>query len=166
MSVWFGADLHLGHKNICRYRSEFLSAEEHDERIMDMLNDAVNKRGTYYLLGDIAFTLETIEMLAKLNTHNNIKIILGNHDIEGSRKISDWVNAGFRDIYALLKYKEFWLSHAPIHPDELRGKYNIYGHTHYSKINDPRYRCVSMEQTDFKLISLEQIRGEFNQYKL
>ena len=61
-----------------------------------------------------------------------------------------------------MKYKEFWLSHSPIHDSELRGKFNIYGHTHFKYVDDPRYRCVSMEQIDYKLISLDKIRNEFS----
>lgn len=113
-------------------------------------------------MGDIAFNTESIQELAKLNTYQNIRIILGNHDTERT-SILDWVNAGFDKIHALVKYKEFWLSHAPMHDTELRGKYNIHGHNHFKAVPDDRYRCVSLEQTNYNLISLEEIREEFNQ---
>ena len=31
-------------------------------------------------------------------------------------------------MYSLYRWHEFWLSHCPIHPGELRGKLNIHGH--------------------------------------
>ena len=61
-----------------------------------------------------------------------------------------------------VKYKEFWLSHAPIHPEELRDRINIHGHVHYKNIDDARYFNVSCENIGFKPISLENIRLKVN----
>ena len=158
MAVWFGADLHLGHNNIHKHRNKFDSMDNHDEYLLDMLSWKVGKNSPIYLLGDICFTHEALGSLAKLNTHKNIKIILGNHDTDRGIRVLDWVNAGFTDLHSLVKYKEFYLSHCPIHPDELRGKVNIHGHSHGHKVSDSRYVGVSMEQTDYNLISLESIR--------
>lgn len=158
--VFFGADLHLGHRNIATHRKDFKSQIEHEEYMLDMVSEYVSKRSIIYLLGDICFTVDAIHELAKLNTNGNMRIILGNHDTERTT-ITDWVNAGFDKIHGMMKYKEFWLSHPPIHDSELRGKFNIYGHTHYAYVDDPRYRCVSMEQVDYKLISLDELRNEF-----
>lgn len=163
MTIWFGADLHLGHNNIHEYRDHFESAEEHDEYLLDMMSWKVEKNSPIYLLGDICFTHDALESLAKLNTHNNIKIILGNHDTDRKLRIVDWVNAGFTHIHSLVKYKEFYLSHCAIHPDELRGKVNIHGHSHGHKIRDKRYVGVSMEQTGYNLLSLESIRGALHE---
>lgn len=159
--VFFGADLHIGHKNIPKYRKNFETAEQHDEYMLDMINDKINKRTIIYLLGDICFTDDAIQKLARLNTYKNIRIVLGNHDVERGINITNWVNAGFHRIYALLSYKEFWLSHAPLHSTELRGKINIHGHNHFAVVPDARYRCVSMEQTNYNLITLDEIREEF-----
>lgn len=157
--VFLGADLHLGHRNIAKYRTMFESAKHHDEYVLDMVSSYINKRSVIYLLGDICFTVEAIHKLAKLNTYKNIRIILGNHDTERTT-INDWVSAGFDKIHGMLKYKEFWLSHAPLHDTELRGKVNIHGHNHDKIVPDVRYRCVSLEQTDYKLISIDKIRNE------
>ena len=157
--IYFGADLHLGHKNIHKHRPQWDTPEEHDQYVLDMVSGFVGKNTPLYLLGDICFTKDAINSLAKLNTYSNFKIILGNHDIERGVKIGDWVNAGFKDVYSLLKYKEFYLSHCPIHPDELRGKINIHGHSHSYRIEDDRYVCVSLEQTEYKLIGIEELRS-------
>lgn len=159
MSVFFSSDLHLGHRNIHNYRNRFCSSEEHDQYIMDMLNDTINKRYVYWFLGDICFTKEALKKFSRLQkTKNQFKIVLGNHDLERDLSISDWANE-FSNVYSLVKYKEFWLSHAPIHNDELRGKINIHGHTHTYSINDNRYVNVCVDNTDYKLISLEDIRS-------
>ena len=62
------------------------------------------------------------------------------------------------EVYGFVKYKEFWLSHCPIHPNELRGKVNIHGHVHNKTIIDCNYFNTSCENVDFKPISLENIR--------
>lgn len=66
------------------------------------------------------------------------------------------------DVHALWSYKGFWISHAPIHPEELRGKKNIHAHTHNYKIKDSfNYRSVSLEQINYTPISLHALQEEF-----
>ncbi len=48
-------------------------------------------------------------------------------------------------MQSLVKYKNFWLSHAPVHPGELSGKKNLHGHTHFELMGDPRYINVCVE---------------------
>lgn len=163
MTVYFGGDLHLGHKNICKFRKGWDCRADHDNYMIDMVYSyAKSKRNTIYLLGDVCFDLTSVEKLARINTNGNIQIVLGNHDTERNLTARDWVDAGFHRLYSLKKYKEFWLSHAPIHGDELRGKKNIHAHTHEYRIDDDRYLCVSVDQTDFDLISLDDIRSIFS----
>jgi len=64
----------------------------------------------------------------------------------------------FDSVYSLKKYREFWLSHCPIHPAELRGKMNIHGHVHYATLDDKRYFNTSLENIDYKPINIEEIR--------
>lgn len=165
MNVYLAGDLHLGHRNICQYREVFEDLDAHDEAIYDMLSDSLGKKNPLWLLGDIAFTKEAIETLAKFNT-KRIKLVLGNHDVgERGIKISDWVQAGFTDIYGLVKYKEFWMSHAPIHTQALRGCHNIHGHLHDRKVIDDRYTCVSLEHSNYELFTLESIRQRIENNK-
>lgn len=124
-AVYFLSDLHLGHKNICKFRPGFTSVEEHNALIKENYHKRVTKRDTVYFLGDVAFDAES---LADVKTWAGAKKILiaGNHCLDHF-SMKDLVEA-YDEVYSLKKYKEFWLSHAPIHPDELRGKINIHGH--------------------------------------
>lgn len=161
---WFSSDLHLGHKNIHTFRTSFSSAEEHHEIVLDNLLTRVTKRDKLTILGDVCFTEEWIKRLA--DTKLNIQIILGNHDTDRKVNLNQW--AKYFDLsrfHSLAKYKEFWLSHAPLHPDELRGKYNLHGHMHFATINDPRYLSLCLEQHDYKPIDINQIREHFNNIK-
>ena len=146
-------DLHLGHRNILKYRDNFSSIAEHDETIMNNIKSTISKRDTLWLHGDCFFTLESLEFLVELRYINRIHWILGNHDTDNNDRIANVFNAvnlGMVDsVQGLASKSGFWLSHAPIHSDELRGKMNIHGHVHSNTIDDPRYFNVSCENINF-----------------
>lgn len=161
-NVWFCSDLHFGHKNIGKFRgmpegnledSEF----KNRKRISDDWNNLVDKRDIVYVLGDAAFTMETVGDFSKLKGTKHL--VRGNHDTLDTQVYLKY----FDGIYGTLKYKEFWLTHAPIHPLELRGKVNLHGHVHYATIPDPRYfNCCPENLFPLKghyLISLDQVRN-------
>lgn len=152
---WLLADVHRGHKNIHTYRN-FASNEEHDSIIKENYHNVVTKRDIVFFLGDIAFTHEA---LAEIKTWTAAKkvLIVGNHDLERGIKMRDLCDT-YDEVYAFRRYKEFWLSHPPMHPDELRGKVNVHGHVHDKTIDDPRYFNVSMENIDMTPINLEVLR--------
>jgi calcineurin-like phosphoesterase family protein len=135
MNRYICSDLHLGHKNICKYRDEFNSDKSHDSFIKRGLEAIDGKKSMIFFLGDIALDYESLEFISRLKARK--VLICGNHDLDRQvNKMSDLVEV-YDDIYGVYKYKGFWLSHAPIHPNELRGKKNIHGHTHrYLMLNE------------------------------
>lgn len=130
--VWFCSDLHFGHKNIQKFRRHVLNEEDNRQKIIKDWRDCVGKRDEVYVLGDAAFTLDTVQEFGNLPGQRKF-LIRGNHDELHTSVYLKY----FDQIYGLKKYKEFWLSHAPIHPDELRGKINLHGHVHYETIRKP-----------------------------
>lgn len=171
----FISDLHLGHKNICKFREGFGSVEEHDNFIKEQILSSVGKRSKIYILGDIAFTGEAGDWVVELSSKCNLEIILGNHDTrEGYMNTIKYIQAGIK-IHGLTTYKEAWLSHCPIHEQELRKKIlNIHGHTHNHNIGksiyhrehpddvlyykeDKRYFNVSCENINYKPIRYDEI---------
>ena len=169
MSVWFCSDLHFGHKNIQKFRHHIKSEEDNRHKICQDWDAVVTKRDDVYVLGDACFTMETIHEFRLLQGRKHL--IRGNHDNLDTQVYLKY----FDGVYGLLKYKEFWLSHAPIHPDELRGRVNLHGHVHYETIRkpfnpvynvkqeiDPRYFNCCVENvfalTGRSLIRLEEIR--------
>ncbi len=172
-TVFFIADPHIGHRNICKYRSQFTNPEEHNEFIIENWNRVVTKKKyIVWVLGDMFIKnnkYDFTKFLSRLN--GTIRVIPGNHDhMEYYPKEIIW-NGLFS------KYKNYWLSHAPIHPNELRGKKNIHGHVHNKSIFienddvtteeglkkgytlDNRYINVCCENINFTPISLEEIRS-------
>jgi len=163
--VYFISDLHLGHKNIMGFAGQYRHGntyEENAQSIIEMWNLTVRKQDKVFVLGDVAFGEEYLEMVAQLK---GIKILIrGNHDDRISTKS---FLKHFKEVYGIYSYKRYWLTHAPIHPHELRGKINIHGHVHQNSILDvsilghpcdPRYINVCIENTGGAPVSYESIR--------
>jgi calcineurin-like phosphoesterase family protein len=166
--VRFIADLHLSHQNMAKRRG-FSTIEEHDEHIIAKWNSVVNKRDVTYILGDV--TMEKSAPYPLLDRLNGIKhIVLGNHDRrQDVKKLFQHAES----VGGMINYKGVFLTHCPIHPDELTYGIpkNIHGHIHNKVVlkplpNDPtgygyepdeRYFCVSCEQVDYTPKSLEDL---------
>ena len=151
-------DTHLGHNNIAKYRPRFATNEEHDDYILSILKETLRKRDTCYFLGDIAFTKEALLKIKSIVCMKKV-LVMGNHDAERHGvKMADLLEV-FDQVCAMTTKKGCWLTHAPIHPDELRGKFNIHGHTHNHNLNDSRYANVSCENIDYKPIDLLEVKA-------
>lgn len=158
MAVLFWSDLHLGHRNILKFRFGKENATEDDihKHALELLSNykkIVTKRDIVYFLGDIVFDKKYIPYLKELPGRKIL--ILGNHDSEFF-KTSELLEV-FEEVLGCKRYKMFWLSHFPMHESELRGKLNIHGHTHNIVIPDKRYINVCVEQTNYFPISLDEI---------
>lgn len=151
--VYHTSDWHLGHRNILKYREGFNSIEEHDNLLFENYLATIRPRDTVYFHGDMIFDKSYFYRFSELPGHKIL--IVGNHDTD-FLKLED-VMPLFNRTLALGKKKGAWLSHAPIHPEELRGKYNIHGHMHDQVLNDPRYFNVCVEQTNFTPIDRQEI---------
>lgn len=173
MNAFFISDLHFGHKRITDFRCDngvkYRQGELWEENmniLVDNWNSVVTKRDKVYVLGDVAFNDVGFEALKRLK--GTKVMVRGNHD--NYYPTSKWLEV-FDEVEGLVRYKNYWLSHAPIHPDELRGKLNIHGHNHHKLIIDPitqepdsRYICVCPEWTNHFPVSLDAIRsGEYQQ---
>lgn len=162
--VYFTSDLHLGHKAIYKYRTKFNTPKEHDDYVIDKIL-SLGKRDILFILGDFLFDgdhyNEYIERLAKKKCR--IKLVMGNHD---SRKLYE------EDIFEiqlpLFSYKNMWVSHCPIHPQEMRNRTkNIHGHLHLEHVRvsykqfsgkDKRYFNVNLDVNGYEFVSVEEIK--------
>ena len=62
-NIFFIADTHFGHRNICKYRPQFKNPYEHDEYIIEQWNKTVNKkRDIVWVLGDMCILNEEYNM--------------------------------------------------------------------------------------------------------
>jgi len=155
--VLFIGDLHLDHGNVHKFRKEFVSDTHHHEHVMEKVLMTVNKKDLLYLMGDSAFSRSAIELLKEIK--GRVILVKGNHDYPNSRYFLDVVE----EVHGITKYKRAWLTHCPIHPAELWGKFNIHGHVHQNTILtdtgeiDARYVNVCAENIDYTPISFADI---------
>ena len=157
------ADWHFGHKNITKYRPQFATPEEHDEHILEGYRKLITKRDTVYFLGDICFNMEAVEKIKDLFGYKIL--VLGNHDLEKGAYDLRTLWDAFDKVISVKSKKGCWLTHIPIHPEEMRGKFNIHGHTHNHVIQDPRYANVCLENTNYLPVDMRDVietmkRGE------
>lgn len=159
--TYFTSDWHLGHKNIIKYRPQFKDIQDHDNTLINNFNSVVRKRDVVYFLGDILFTEESLELFKKLNYCRKV-LILGNHDYLSTKYYLEV----FDEVRGFISFKNYWLSHCPIHPQELRNRIgNIHGHLHASILKDTnnKYFDVCPEKHNFQLVDFETIKQYFKQ---
>lgn len=167
IKVWFTADTHYGHKNICYGTSEWVDKEQStrpfktldhmNDHIVNNINALVGPDDYLFHLGDWSFGgIENVVKFREMIVCPNIFLILGNHDqhIKNNKKIN---GVGLRDMFlGVEKYmhldlrvrygKErtdkhnFILSHYPIASWENmnRGWIHLHGHTHL-----PSHLCLA-----------------------
>lgn len=161
--TWVAADHHFGHASVLRFKGPdgvsplrpFESIEEHDEEIIARHNALVAPGDRVYLLGDLCLHRRAISTVARLNGRK--VLVKGNHDIF---KLKDYLPY-LDDIRACVVHKGVILTHIPIHADQLRRfGTNVHGHLHAYRVLTPggeideRYKCVSLEHTNFSPIQL------------
>lgn len=136
------------------------------ERTYSDYLSVVNKHDIVFFLGDICWDRQ--RLLAFHALPGTKVLVRGNHD---SLATKEYLTV-FDEVYGLYKYKEFWLSHAPMHPAELRGMKNLHGHTHafnmmendvLSEKEDKRYFNCCLENLwdkfDHSLVKLDELRN-------
>lgn len=162
--VFFIGDLHFGHKGIQRFRG--MSEEENRQLIIDNWNKIVTKRDKVWVMGDSVFYKPYLQYIDQLEGRKFL--IRGNHDMLSTEEYM----SVFEEVHGIFKYKNFWLSHAPIHPNELRGKRNIHGHVHFSTVLDSyldydfNYFNTSCEMLNYTPISYEEIMSiDYDKYQ-
>lgn len=167
--------LHFGHKRMAQHRG-FQDEFHHDENLIEQYNSVVNKKDLVYILGDI--TMENPDYYYQLDRLNGRKIvIMGNHD--RPKDIPELLKY-VESVAGMIHYKGFWLTHCPVHPQELnfvRG--NIHCHIHemtvpYTEVevdywdkpgiikskSGLLYHNVDAHLIDYKPKTLEQILEE------
>lgn len=153
------ADLHLGDGSICggcsplpgSRKRPFESAAEMGREIMQRWNSVVRPQDTVYVLGDIG-RARHLTLIERLNGHKHL--IAGNGDnipaisrtrMFGSVAVARWLPGCL-------------LTHIPVHESQLRNRtINVHGHLHGAKIADPRFICVSVEQTEYRPVRLSEL---------
>ena len=147
------SDTHFGHKKLVEIRG-YTTIEEHDRDLIEKWNSIVTDNDTVWHLGDVYFGgAKNHAMLGELRGIK--RLVLGNHDAYPLEIYQQY----FRRIYGAAPYKDCLLTHVPVHTQQMgrRFRLNVHGHMHSHILNDPRYVCVSVEQTDGYPVLLKDI---------
>ena len=123
-NVFFTSDLHLGHRLAAEMRG-FSSVAKHDDAVIESLQ-LLKKRDVLWVMGDVAMSHEgLLRFGAEVGCTKNL--IFGNHD---QFPLEEYARE-FTNLHGFRRYKQMWLSHCPIHPQEMyRCRANIHGHIH------------------------------------
>jgi calcineurin-like phosphoesterase family protein len=173
-NIFLTSDSHFGHVGVTKFLAPngvdklrpWDTIEEMDEALIENWNKVVRPQDKVYHLGDVVINRRALPTLARLN---GTKILIkGNHDVFRLEEYTPY----FKDVRGSGELAGYVLTHIPIHPQSLeRWKGNFHGHLHahsvlmqdpgeYAKciIKNPSYLCVSVEQTNFTPISLEEAK--------
>lgn len=159
------SDSHFGHKSILKFRPEFSSIREHDETVMENILQTCARDDTLWLLGDMFFDRESLENYGlKMKKYvRYVHLVLGNHDTDRNHRAQSVrrMTEIFTGVHSMRSMRGFWLTHAPMHPDELRGKVNVHGHVHKGTLQDYSYFNASCENIGYAPVSLDRIRDGY-----
>src|ERR1700743_2353660 len=156
-SVWLTSDTHFGHVGVTKFLKEdgsklrpWDNIYDMDDALVENWNSVVKPTDKVYHLGDVVINRRAFSTLFRLNGEK--VLIKGNHDLF---RLEEYL-PHFKDIRAYHVMDNLILSHIPIHPDS-KGRFrgNIHGHLHSNSLDDPWYKCVCVEQTNFTPILFE-----------
>lgn len=166
MSDFVIADLHFGETCLCNGSSRsgqgrpFRDVRELASVVERRWNQTVMPTDTVFVLGDIGRP-SSYRIFDGL--HGTKHLVAGNAD-----DLVAVAGCGFFKTITIARWLPgFLLTHIPVHPSQLRGStVNVHGHLHSATVGDPRYRCVSVEQTDFAPIPLKDLSARSAQASL
>lgn len=168
MTIWIISDTHLGHRNMAEVFVDadgnkirpFATVQEHDDFMIEAWNSRVRPQDHVWHLGDVAMAREPLERIVP-TLHGHKRLIRGNHDIF---KTATYLKAGFGEIRGMSVLDGMIFTHIPIHPMSMgRFKANVHGHIHEKPAFGPQYLNVSVEQTGYAPITLEEVKMRVQQ---
>lgn len=129
INTWFTSDTHFGHTKVIEFEKEarpFTCLEEMHEVMIDRWNSVVRDNDIVYHLGDFCFGRKNIEIAGRLKGKK--RLILGNHDTYPSLDYFKY----FDKLHGAHSWKGCILSHVPVHPNQLQGRFKlcVHGHLH------------------------------------
>ena len=179
MTLWFSSDHHIFHKNIIEYgKRPFKDVEEMNEVLIERHNALVKPSDHWTCLGDFVMGRDNqgreLGILQRMNGHK--RLILGIHDHYAMKHYL----IHFEKVMAMNRIDNMWFMHVPCHPMNIgSAKAIIHGHIHQNASPPPvmkidkngkdviiPYVNISVEVTDYRPLSLEEIKERVEYVKL
>ncbi len=173
-NIWVISDTHFNHSNILTFKDSvgkptrnFSDVNEMNECMLDNWNDTVNPGDIVYHLGDVLFGYDKQEWMEKnfAKLPGRKRLVVGNHDnikmlAPFFKKVTLWRHLLLENMpHGLL------FTHTPAHPTTLGEKdrfgennlINVHGHIHQNASPNGPYKCVCVEQTDYKPVHIDEL---------
>ncbi len=164
--VYVTSDWHFGHKNVTRFRSQFPSMVYMEDHILENHLDILTKRDVLYCIGDMAFDRRGLDKIAEIPCRKIL--VRGNHD---TLKTRDYLEV-FDEVEGAIEYKNYFITHIPIHPMELYRRDNIHGHCHRGGPNQLQkgegwghYFNAILEFNDYRPVRMDAVKETLDQQK-
>lgn len=171
MSVYFISDIHSDDLNCnIKYRG-FESEEAYQVKLFENWFKMIGNRDKVFIVGDVAKTLKGLEIYAQLPGYKHL--VLGNHDNFSIHEYTKY----FAKVSGFFKYKNCWVSHCPVHSQEIFGRPNIHGHLHFTGNSkskqtpdrvlkedgtiDHRYFNVNIDMNEYTPVPFDTIHDYF-----
>lgn len=160
-NIFVISDTHFNHENILKFLRvdgarvrPFDNVKQMDDLMVQNWNETVRVQDHVYHLGDVAMKRgpEVEAILSSLNGH--LRLVRGNHDIFRTKWYLQW----FAEIYGVRVLSNLLFSHIPIHRESLgRFAANVHGHVHEKPSPNGPYINVSVENTHYKPMALDDL---------
>lgn len=166
--IYFLSDTHWGETRITPafnpFFRPFKSVEEQNETMIANINSIVNEDDELYHLGDVAYTVDGIACMDRINCKNRT-LILGNYDLDDPAKMPLLQTAFNGQVYdSMLRQFEgvtMYLNHYPIkgakHSSAMPHALSIVGHIHGLWKVQPNMINVGVDAWHFRPVSLTEI---------
>ena len=169
-TTWVISDTHFNHAKILGFkdyagkapRPDFDNVDQMNECMLDRWAETVGVNDTVIHCGDVLLGMDKVEWLeanfAKLPGKK--RLIVGNHDNV------KFLAPFFKDIQLWIDdFPGLILTHVPLHPNTMNERHrwgngpllNVHGHIHSNPSPEGPYRCVCVEQIDYRPIAIEEL---------
>lgn len=179
MTIYFTADLHLGHENILASRTQFQTIDEMDQYMIERWNKVVHANDEIYILGDLMFRNRRSPMYYLEKLKGRKHLIIGNHDEKWMKQVNldDYFISVDRELILKNNHKKYTLSHYPWieFPGSRYAKYSsaymIHGHIHSNKVSGtyeiikkhfPNLLNCGQDICDFKPVTIDELIEQNN----
>lgn len=168
---FFISDTHFFHANILKFVGNdgnvirpFNDVTEMNEYMIQKWNNVVGVNDKVYHLGDVTFKYDKSfnELMSRLKGQK--RLILGNHDKIKGTELLRWFEKV--ELWKGFKEGDFTITHIPLRLESLRdGNFNVHGHIHQNKMDDPHYINVCVEQRNYTPVHYDEIIKEIKAVK-
>lgn len=158
--MYLTADPHLGHKGVLKHDNRpFEDIDQHDRYILDRYH-GLPRGSELWVLGDVAWTKETLEEFFRVTSHLMVHLVRGNHDDKLAWKARSRFASAHEAVYLKRQIGsetvKLYLSHYAHRTwrNSCHGAYHFHGHSHGALPRLGRSMDVGVNVHQYRPISL------------